>query len=256
MPNILNRRHLPTLADFAASNVLVAFDYDGTLAPIVVDPERARMRAITARLLRTVAERYPCAVISGRRLGDLFPRIRTIPLRHLAGNHGIEPWGESERIASRVRRWVVALHRRIGGEPGIVIEDKTYSVTLHYRRAFHKPRAVGLIHDAVRSLPGARIVDGRCSVNVVPSGAPHKGDALERARNLLVCETAIYIGDDGTDEDAFAAGPPKRLLSIRIGRKRGSRARYWLKSQLEVDLFLRALARLRSSEAGRSERSS
>jgi trehalose 6-phosphate phosphatase len=60
-----------------------------------------------------------------------------------------------------------------------------------------------------------------------------------------VCETAIYLGDDQTDEDAFAAGSPERLLPIRIGRMRGSHARYWLKSQIEVDAFLQALVRFR-----------
>jgi trehalose 6-phosphate phosphatase len=249
MPNILAPRHRQVLARFAASNVLVAFDYDGTLAPIVTDPARARMRASTARLLRSVAERYPCAVISGRMRADLVHLVETIPFQHLAGNHGIEPWGESARFASRVRRWVAPLRRRLDGEPGIVIEDKAYSVTLHYRRAPHKRHALWLIHDAVRSLPGARTIDGKDTVNVVTRGAPHKGIALERARTLFACEAAIYIGDDRTDEDAFAAGHPDRLLPIRVGRKRGSRAWYWLESQTAVDAFLRALLRLRSGRA-------
>jgi trehalose 6-phosphate phosphatase len=245
MPNILTERHLPTLAHFASSNVLVAFDYDGTLAPIVVDPLRARMRAATVRLLKVVAERYPCAVISGRMRADLIPRVTSIPLRHVAGNHGIEPWGDNERLASYARRWIPPLRRQLDGEEGVVIEDKTYSVTVHYRRAARKRRALGLIHRAVRSLPRARVIDGREAVNIVPHGAPHKGVALERVRDLLVCETAIYIGDDGTDEDAFAAGRPGRLLPIRVGRKRGSRARYWLESQMDIDAFLRALLKFR-----------
>jgi trehalose 6-phosphate phosphatase len=249
MPNILAPRHLPALARFAASNVLVAFDYDGTLAPIVTDPARARMHASTARLLRSVADCYPCAVISGRMLADLASHVEGIPLRHLTGNHGIEPWGETQRFASRVRQWVGPLRMRLDGEPGIRIEDKAYSVTLHYRRAHNKRRAFQLIHDAVRPLSGARTIDGKDTVNVVPRGAPNKGVALERVRDQLGCARAIYIGDDETDEDAFAAGTSEELLSIRVGRKRGSRAQYWLSAQTDVDAFLRFLLRLRSGRA-------
>ena len=88
----------------------------------------------------------------------------------------------------------------------------------------------------------------------MPRGAPHKGIALERARALFACETAIYIGDDRTDEDAFAAGDPERLLPIRVGRKRGSRAWYWLESQTEVDGFLRALREAPHRPHGRANR--
>jgi trehalose 6-phosphate phosphatase len=86
-------------------------------------------------------------------------------------------------------------------------------------------------------------------VNVVPRGAPHKGEALERARRLLACEKAIYVGDDDTDEDAFAAARPDRLLSVRIGSTRRSRARYRLKDQRQIDRFLRALLTLRPRRA-------
>ena len=86
---------------------------------------------------------------------------------------------------------------------------------------------------------------GNQAVNIVARGAPHKGIALERVRNLLACDTIIYVGDDDTDEDAFRAATPDRLLAIRIGAKRRSRARHWLKSQAEVDAFLQTLLSLR-----------
>jgi len=73
MPDILARRHAPALAHFASSNVLVAFDYDGTLAPITAHPERARIRERTRRLLVAAAIRYPCIVISGRGWSDVGP---------------------------------------------------------------------------------------------------------------------------------------------------------------------------------------
>ena len=124
MPNILTPRHLPMLAQFAASNVLVAFDYDGTLAPIVTDPRArgcARQPRGCCRPSRsaTRVRRFPAAC------APIWPATsRRFRSGHLAGNHGIEPWGESERFASRVRRWVAPLRRQLDGEQGIVVEDK------------------------------------------------------------------------------------------------------------------------------------
>jgi len=245
MPHILTPRSLATLARFASSNVLVAFDYDGTLAAIVSRPTRARMRARTERLLRAVAERYPCVVISGRMRADIARRIERVPLWHVAGNHGAEPWGASKAHASRVRGWIPPLKRRLAAHEGVVIEDKTYSVTVHYRHARRKRLAIRAIVDAARRLRGSRVMGGIQAVNVVPRGAPHKGIALERVRSLLACDTIIYVGDDDTDEDAFRAATPDRLLAVRIGAKRRSRARHWLKSQAEVDAFLQTLLSLR-----------
>jgi trehalose 6-phosphate phosphatase len=245
MPYILARRHVSTLAHFAASNVLIAFDYDGTLSAITPTPHRARMRASTRRLLRAVAERYPCVVISGRRRADVARRMASIPLWHIAGNHGVEPWGEKESYATRVREWAGPLKARLATHKGVVLEDKRYSLTVHYRQARHKARAVKAITEAVHGLRGARIMGGHHSINIVPRGAPHKGIALERMRSLLVCDTVIYVGDDDTDEDAFRAAAPDRLLAVRIGVKRTSQARHWLRSQADVDSFLLTLLSMR-----------
>ncbi|MBI3262231.1 MAG: trehalose-phosphatase [Acidobacteria bacterium] len=245
--NILVRRHLPTLGQFAASNVLLAFDYDGTLSPIASTPERARMRARTHRLLARVARRYPCVVISGRTLRDLSKRLDRLPLWHLFGNHGLEPWDLSEAYAARVRQWVRLLNRYLPAHTGLVVENKKYSVTVHYRQVRDKRPVLGAIADALRDLPDARALGGSQAVNLIPAGGPNKGVALERARRLFGCQTAIYIGDDDTDEDAFASGPPDRLLSIRVGATRFSRARYRLNNQGDIDRLLQILLTLRSS---------
>ncbi len=252
MPHILSHRSIATLAHFASSNVLVAFDYDGTLAAIASTPARARMRARTERLLRAVAERYPCVVISGRMRADILRRFESVPMWHVAGNHGAEPWGEREVHASRVRGWMPRLTRRLATHEGVVIEDKTYSVTVHYRHARRKRRAIREIAEVTRRLRGSRVMGGNQAVNVVPRGAPDKGVALERVRNLFGCDVVIYVGDDDTDEDAFRAGTPDRLLAIRIGAKRCSHAHHWLTSQAEVDPFLQALVSLRPSRRRRA----
>ena len=123
-----------------------------------------------------------------------------------------------------------------------MIEDKAYSISIHYRGARDKRQALHAIDDALQGLRRARRIGGKLVVNVVPGGAPDKGVALERVRRLLVCETARYVGDDETDENVFAAMGPRRLLSVRVGPiDQGSRARYLLKHQRQVDNLLRRL---------------
>ncbi len=245
MIHILAKRHVHTLADFASSNVLLAFDYDGTLAPIVSDPAVARLPRATRHLLASAADRYPCVVISGRARHDVTKRVGRIPLFHVSGNHGLEPWGQTAGYARRVKGWVRRLRERLAAYSGVVVEDKTYSVTIHYRNAVHRRRMLAAIDEAVRGLRGARSLGGQDAISLVPSGAPTKGVALEQARLLLACDTAIYVGDDQTDEDAFSAAQADRLLAIRIGAQRRSRASYYLRNQSEIDDLLRALLAFR-----------
>jgi trehalose 6-phosphate phosphatase len=245
MRHILAERHQPTLAGFASSNVLLGFDYDGTLAPIVADPAAARMRPSTRRLLASVARRYPSVVISGRARRDLVRRVGAVPVFQVCGNHGLEPWAAHPRYARQVRTWVGRLEEALSPYRGVVVEDKVYSVTVHYRHAHRRREAIAAIEEAARTLRGARSLGGVDAVSLVPRGAPTKGAALEHARRLLACDTAIYIGDDQTDEDAFQSAGPDRLLAIRVGAERASRAPYWLKSQPEIDRLLSALIALR-----------
>src|SRR5262245_2834683 len=94
MRHILAKNHLSALTHFSSSNVLVAFDYDGTLAAFTADPNRARLRSRTKKLLITTAQRYPCVIISGRASDDVTRYVADIPLWHVFGNHGLEPWRE------------------------------------------------------------------------------------------------------------------------------------------------------------------
>lgn len=249
MRYLLAKRHLPTLAHFASSHVVLAFDYDGTLAPITNEPSRARLRGRTRRLLIDVAHRYPCVVISGRGRDDVAKRLKGIPVWHVFGNHGLEPWGQDIAYRKQVRKWLDHLERRLPSYAGLIIEDKTYSLAIHYRRVRQKRLVMQAINDAIFDLHGSRVVGGKQAVNLVPRDAPHKGIALKRARRLLACDSAIYVGDDDTDEDAFGAAAPERLLSIRIGATRTSSAHYYLKSQYEIDSLLRMLVRLRPTQS-------
>ena len=76
---------------------------------------------------------------------------------------------------------------------------------------------------------------------MLPAEAPHKGLALMRERTRSGCDTAVYVGDDETDEDVFRLDQPGQLLAVRVGRKRGSAAPYYIRRQAEIDRVLRSL---------------
>lgn len=245
--NILVPRNLRALAGFAASNVLLAFDYDGTLAPLAPTPAAARMRAETRRRLARISDRYPCVVISGRPLDDLVKRMSRIPVWYLFGNHGFEPRAGSAEHAARVDDWVHRLNAQLPAQRGLVIEHKKYSVTLHYRHVRNKRRVVEAIGNAVRQLADVRTIGGVKAINLLPRGGADKGIAVQRARRMFGCDKVIYVGDDATDEDAFTSAPPERLLSIRVGARGATRAQYRLHSQRDVDQFLQRLLQFRAA---------
>ena len=145
--NILANRNLSVLSTFAGSNVLLAFDYDGTLAPIASAPRLARMRARTRQLLVRLTRVYPCVVISGRTLSDISRRVKRIPLCYVFGNHGLEPLADKARPARATAEWLRRLREQLPDHPGVVIEDKKHTVTIHYRAP-----AIA----AARSRPSAR----------------------------------------------------------------------------------------------------
>jgi trehalose 6-phosphate phosphatase len=239
--DILAARHSSTLRTFARTHVLLAFDYDGTLSPIAPTPERARLPAHTKRLLVRAAQTYPLVVISGRALADISERVADIGVQHVFGNHGLEWSGGPSRPRAQVRQWVQQLTRQLSHQRGVVIEDKAHSVSVHYRSAPDQEEALRLIMPIVRKLPEVRIICGAAAVNLLPKDGANKGVALRRALELSACDTAVYVGDDETDEDAFGALKPEKLLSIRIGRSEASRALYHLESQQSIDQLLHVL---------------
>jgi trehalose 6-phosphate phosphatase len=246
MRNILSPENREVLVQFAFSNALVAFDYDGTLAPIVADPERAWMRPRTRKLLEELARVYPCIVISGRGQADTRSRLQGIGVRGVIGNHGAEARLALNGFTHEVSRWRKLLEARLSGEQGITIEDKAHSIAIHYRRARQKRKAREAALEAAASLGKVRVLGGKQVVNLLPLGAPHKGDALERERGRLECDTAIYVGDDDTDEDVFRLDQPGRLLTIRVGAKQSSQAAYCIRDQRQVDALIGELWALRA----------
>jgi trehalose 6-phosphate phosphatase len=245
MKDILSDESRASLDDVARERMLLAFDFDGTLAPIVEDRAAAQMRDSTRRLLRLASLFYPCAIISGRSRADLVPRLASIPLVAVVGNHGAEAGhGPVDRsVRSLVASWKASADAMLRGVDGIELEDKGLSLAIHYRRAARSALAERTAHDAARALEGARVFGGHSVVNVVPHGEHDKGEALSRVVARTGVRSALYVGDDTTDEDAFRSEAVR--VSVRVGRADGSAASHFVASQAHVDEFLRALVRAR-----------
>jgi trehalose 6-phosphate phosphatase len=215
---------------------LFVFDFDGTLAPMVRWPERAHMRPRTAKLLRELASRHVVAVLSGRQRADVASRLDAATIRWVVGNHGAE-W---ERVAPRLKRRVDAW--RVALEPamfeGVELEDKGLSLSLHFRGARDPDWAERKLRALAAGLEGVALKRGKRVLNLLPAGSPNKGDALKRLRRLSLCGAALYVGDDDTDEDAFAV---RGALGVRVGPSKHSRAKWFLRGQAEIDALLKRL---------------
>jgi trehalose 6-phosphate phosphatase len=249
MKRILAPGNVDVLAQYAWSNVLLAFDFDGTLSPIVADRDAARMRDATGELFDRVCRLYPCAIISGRSREDVVQRVNGAPLRYVVGNHGLEPGPHMASFEAQIAETRPLLEQALSSLGGVDVEDKRFSIAVHYRRSRRKRDARRAIHDAVSALPRRmRTIPGKLVVNVLPEQAPHKGDALIHLRETCGADTAVYVGDDATDEDVFALDQPGRLLSIRVGMSRSSSATYCVAGQRDIDTLLRRLVRLREKK--------
>ncbi len=253
MKDILSPRHRKVLEDLARAPSLLAFDYDGVLAPMVKDPAGTGMRPRTRELLARAAALYPSALVSGRAYRDAARFARGVDLT-IVGNHGFELGSETpvpEDVLARVQEWKAELERVLAGVPGIFYEDKRSTLAVHYGLSRRWRRSEAVVIAAGQRLRGARLVRGKKVLNLLPSHFPSKGDAVRAllARHRL--ETALYAGDDVTDEDVFEIGPPA-VLGVHVGPGR-SLAPYRLRSQEDIDELLGALVALRSG-AGRRPR--
>jgi trehalose 6-phosphate phosphatase len=241
MKHLLEAEGRQALARFARPDTLVALDYDGTLAPIVSRPADAAMRPSTRERLVRVARRFPVIVLTGRGRADALQHLDGVPVLEVIGCHGLETaGGATGRFLGRVERWRTYLSERLRALRGVAIEDKKYSLSVHYRQAADPAEALAQIERAAAGLEGARVVGGKAVVNFVPQEAPDKGRALAAACTRLGCTRAIYVGDDHTDEDVFALARAD-WLTVRVGESRHSAAAYYLREQAEIDALLDAV---------------
>jgi len=223
---------------------LLAFDFDGTLAPIVARPEDARISAALSRRLAQLAVRRPLAIVTGRSVGDVRPRLGFEP-GWIVGNHGAE--NPIAPASTETVQALDALRRHLAdAEPalaaaGVRVEDKQHSLALHYRLARDRDAALAAIDTTLGTLDtGLRRFGGKCVVNVVGADAPDKADAIFALVAAAGCESALFVGDDVNDEVVFERAP-LHWLTLRVGREPASQARFFLDSQSEVAQLLEQL---------------
>lgn len=243
----------------AAGRLFVALDFDGTLSPIVDRPEEARMVEAARPSVSRLAARPDTvvAVVSGRGLADVRARVG-LPDLIYAGNHGFEIEGRSlhrehpEAAAARPALESVAdvLRSSLSGEAGVELEDKGWTLTVHYRRA-PDPDAEARVRRAVAAAvtdPGLMVTEGKKVLEVRPAVEWDKGRAVLWLLEVLeeggAMPPALYIGDDRTDEDAFRAlrGRGEGVV-VADPPPPDTAATAFLRSPDEVAEFLDGLAR-------------
>ncbi|MGH7694949.1 MAG: trehalose-phosphatase [Gemmatimonadaceae bacterium] len=221
--------------------VIVGFDFDGTLAAITHKRGAARMRRLTRNRLLRLARVVPCAVVSGRTLADLTPRVRGIPWAAVIGSHGIEPFFRSKPLAVRARSWRQLVGAELAAITDVDVEHKPYGMSVHYRHARDPRQARRSIRQALSQLEDARVMWGPKLADVLLLGAPAKDHGVERVRRKHRARHVIYVGDAENDEDVFRFGDRHRWVTVRVGRKASSNARFYIPDQLAVDALLETI---------------
>jgi trehalose 6-phosphate phosphatase len=222
-------------------------DFDGTLAPLCDRPEDVQLGDATRQVLRRLVShrRITVAVVSGRRRADLRQRIGIRGVLYF-GLHGWENREamslpcHSQWLLLSARLWLAQCLRL----PGIRLEDKTMSLAIHFRNA-----PVSVIRDlrsGIRDIvgmlapEGLHVIEGSNVLELLPPEIEGKGAAVRDIVNRSPGESLpIYLSDDASDESAFEALPAG--ITIRVGRARGTAARYTLRDPSEVHSFLQRL---------------
>ena len=204
--------------------LLVATDYDGTLAPIVEDPAEAkplRESLVALRALAALPGTY-AAVISGRALSDLAAMTTLDGQVMLVGSHGSE---FDQYFAQTLtpdqttlrQRVIDEMQRLAAADPGFRVETKPASAAFHFRSVSDAAadEAVGQLMAGAASWSDVRLKRGKKVLELAVVDTS-KGDALDALRHRVGASSVVFLGDDVTDEDAFSRmhGPD---VAIKVG---------------------------------------
>ncbi len=252
MPDLPEDLHRALTDVAGVPRLLVASDFDGTVAPIVSNPADARAIPAAADALATLAglESTSAALISGRALGALRELSGAPADVHLVGSHGAEFDADfldavDEAAKARLRKLEQTMTALAKRYPGATVETKPVSVALHVRNAApeHTQEALDEALNAVRDWD-IHVTEGK-AVREFAVIDTDKGAALQQLREQLGASAVVFFGDDVTDEKAF-----KRLTDGDVGVKVGpgeTLARYRVADPADVTAALEFLVRARGT---------
>lgn len=253
LPSALER--LDEIAGRDGRRPAIFLDYDGTLTPIVPRPEDAVLAPAVRDTVRRLAACCPVAIISGRDL-DVVRSLVGVEGLVYAGSHGFDiagPQGsaaggsEHDRFLPVLAEAERTLRARLADVGGTQIERKKYSIAVHYRNVADADRAAveDAVRDALRRHPELRDLPGKKVHDLQPHIEWDKGRALLHVLRALGLDRPdvlpVYIGDDITDEDAFAALRTRGLGIIVRDELRPTLATAALDSPRDVHRLLASL---------------
>jgi trehalose 6-phosphate phosphatase len=244
------------LARCKGRSLAVFLDYDGTLTPIVDDPDQALIADDMRAAVSELADRCSVALVSGRDLPKL-KRLARLPHVTYAGSHGFdietaggrsvaheEAMADLPALDQAERR----LRERLCGVAGAIVERKRFAIAVHFRQVAAQEvyRVQTIAKEVLSEQQGLREKAGKMIVELQPDVAWNKGRAvlwLLEQMGAAGTTFPIYIGDDVTDEDAFQALKGRGIgILVRDAQPRSSAAEYALENVAEVRRFLETLS--------------
>lgn len=241
-------------------HLFIFLDYDGTLVNLAATPDRATLPMKTKKLIANLVMLPRCklALISGRALADIKDKVGIKNIIY-SGNHGLEIEGPKIKFTHQsmaeykgiLKEIKEKLKTAFSSIKGVLIEDKGVSLSFHYRLVNKKYIAMvkSIFQETVinyRTQKKIKVKSGKMVLEIRPPIDWDKGDVvlwLLSRQKFMLGEKAllpIYIGDDRTDEDAFAALKNKGL-TIFVGEPGVSNADYYLKNIKEVTKLLKLI---------------
>lgn len=242
-----------------SERVLLCTDFDGTLVTFTGIPSETQLPNRMRKLLTNLAglNELHLAIISGRRFQEL---SKLVPVEGvtLAGNHGLkirfrDGTVYEPEIGEDLKKTIALLNKdiqeRFGDKEGIIIENKSFGLALHYRQYDGNE---GKIKDEFyeiwkdHNFSALEVIEGEKLLEVRPANW-NKGDAVQLLQEKWAGRlTTIYLGDDTTDEDAFRVLQNQNFsFPILVSRdeNKGTHAQYRLKDPSAVGDFLEDLYR-------------
>jgi trehalose 6-phosphate phosphatase len=202
-------------------NPLFFLDYDGTLAPIVDDPGAAVPHPDAPDLLRALDARYPLWIVTGRDLQALSSFLdRPFNAIGLHGaQEGIVGKKTNNLMSDAAAEALRECRQSVPSIDGLRVEDKDQSFAVHYRAVADEDEARARLEDWLEDLPEELdAIWGKKVVELRPEGLS-KGTAVRRIAEAHPDHVPVYLGDDVTDEDAFAAlkDMNREAVTIKVG---------------------------------------